>query len=58
MKKMGRPKAENLKNVNIMVRVDKDTEQKLVGYCNANSITRAEAVRRSIMLLMGEIEGK
>lgn len=58
MKKMGRPKTDNPKNVNIMVRVDKDTEKKLVGYCNANRITRAEAVRRSIMLLMGEIEGK
>lgn len=51
---MGRPKAENPMNVDVKVRIDKSTNEKLLKYCNDNNITRAEAIRQGIHLLLAE----
>lgn len=48
----GRPKAENPRDVDIKVRIDKATNEKLIAYCNDNNITRAEAIRQGIHLLL------
>lgn len=48
----GRPKAENPKSTDIKVRIDDETSRKLDEYCMAHSITRAEAIRRGIHLLL------
>lgn len=50
--KMGRPKADNPKDVRYSIRLDAQTEQKLQAYCAEHGITRSEAVRRAIGLLL------
>ena len=56
MPPMGRPKSETPKVVSYSVRLDKETEQKLKAYCERNNITRMEAIRRGIHLLLAEKE--
>ena len=48
----GRPKAENPKANDVKVRLDDETTKKLDAYCTAHGITRAEAIRRGIHLLL------
>lgn len=48
----GRPKAENPKDIDLKVRVDNDTHNELIKYSERNNITKAEAVRRGIKLLL------
>jgi len=48
----GRPKAEKPKTVNYSIRLDVETENKLQQYCENNGITRGEAIRRGIHLLL------
>lgn len=50
--KMGRPKSDNPKDIDLKVRVDADTHTELLKYSEENSITKAEAVRRGIRLLL------
>jgi len=52
--KMGRPKAENPKTVNYSIRLDVETEEKLKQYCMENNITKGEAIRRGIHLLLAK----
>lgn len=49
----GRPKVENPKSNDLKVRIDNDTMKKLDAYCSENNITRAEAVRKGIHILLG-----
>ena len=51
MTKIGRPKAEKPKNIKFGIRLDKDTEVKLLRYCEQENTTKGEAIRRAIMLL-------
>lgn len=48
----GRPKADNPKDIDLKVRIDHQTNQQLLQYSTENNITRAEAVRRGIVLLL------
>jgi hypothetical protein len=50
----GRPKAENPKRNDVKVRLDDATAKRLDRYCRENGITRAEAIRRGIHLLLVE----
>ena len=50
----GRPKVENPKANDVKVRLDDATKAKLDRYCEERGITKAEAIRRGIQLLMGE----
>lgn len=52
MKKMGRPKAENPKEIRYSIRTDAETERRLMAYCEAMGITRGEAYRKGIELLL------
>jgi hypothetical protein len=49
---MGRPKAEKPKEIKYSIRTDAETERRLEAYCNAEGITKGEAYRRGIELLM------
>lgn len=49
----GRPKVENPKSNDVKVRLDDKTTLELDKYCLENGITRAEAIRRGIHLLLG-----
>lgn len=50
----GRPKSENPKNNDVKVRLDEATTIELDRYCTEHGITRAEAIRRGIHLLLGK----
>lgn len=49
----GRPKAENPKDIRYSVRLDAETEKELTEYCKKNNITKGEAIRQGIYLLLG-----
>lgn len=48
----GRPKAENPKDIRYSIRLDAETEKKLEEYCNKNNISKGEAIRQGIHLLL------
>lgn len=54
MSPAGRHKAENPKEVRFSIRLDRETEDKLEEYCKKHSITKGEAIRRGIHLLLSE----
>ena len=51
-KKIGRPKSGNPKDNDVKVRLDNETHKKLLEYCSQNNITKAEAIRQGIHLLL------
>jgi len=51
---MGRPKSENPKRNDVKVRLDDATLIRLEKYCIEHSITKAEAIRKGIHLLLAE----
>lgn len=46
--KMGRPRSSNPMCIDLKVRVNKKTYEKLLTYCEANGISKAEAIRSAI----------
>lgn len=52
----GRPKSENPLAVDLKVRLDSKTNEKLLTYCEKNNVTRAEAIRKGIHLLLKDGE--
>lgn len=52
MARMGRPKADKPKSVQYGIRLDAETERKLELYCAAKGITKAQAFRRGIEILL------
>lgn len=52
MSPAGRPKSTNPKSIDLKVRIEKETSEKLNAYCLEHNITRAEAIRRGIHLLL------
>lgn len=48
----GRPKVDKPKNNDVKVRLDDETTKKLDDYCAKHNITRAEAIRQGIHLLL------
>lgn len=52
----GRPKVEKPKQNDVKVRMDDETKVKLDRYCMTHGITRAEAIRCGIHLLLAQEE--
>lgn len=50
----GRPKADNPKDVDVKVRFDKELHEKLLQYCDAQGVTKAEAIRQGVHLLLDQ----
>ena len=50
--KMGRPKVDNPKAIKFSIRIDAILERKIKEYCLENNITKGEAIRRGIDLLL------
>lgn len=48
----GRPKAENPKNINYSIRIDAETEKRLQEYCEKHKLSKGEAFRKGIYLLL------
>ena len=47
-KKIGRPKLEKPKSIEIKVRVDEDTNNKINTYCEENEINKSVFLRKAI----------
>lgn len=54
MSPAGRPKADNPKSSRFSIRLDEETERKLKNYCEQHDITKGEAIRRGIHLLLAK----
>lgn len=52
LKQIGRPKSDNPKSNRFSIRLDDETEQKLEMYCEEHRITKGEAIRQGIHLLL------
>lgn len=52
MKKMGRPKADKPKEIKYSIRTDVETERRLEAYCIARGISKGEAYRKGINMLL------
>ncbi|MBQ7975876.1 MAG: CopG family transcriptional regulator [Clostridia bacterium] len=48
----GRPKAVKPKDIRFSVRLDAETELKLQQFCNEKRITKGEAIRQGLDLLL------
>ena len=48
----GRPKVNNPINIRTSVRLDKKTDDALNEYCEKNSLTKGEAIRKGVHLLL------
>lgn len=51
-KKMGRPVVGERKSNDVKVRLDDTTHKLLLEYCKTHDITKAEAIRQGIHLLL------
>lgn len=51
-KKMGRPVIGNPKTVDIKVRIDEETNERLLEFCKEHRITRAESIRQAILSMI------
>ena len=56
MSPVGRPKSENPKQSRFSIRLDEETEKRLEVYCEQHKITKGEAIRRGIPLLLAQKE--
>ncbi len=54
MSPIGRPKADNPKSSRFSIRLDVETEKKLEEYCKYNNISKGEAIRQGIHLLLSQ----
>ncbi|MDR2932873.1 MAG: hypothetical protein LBV27_07165 [Oscillospiraceae bacterium] len=52
--KTGRPKADKPKDIRYSIRLDAETEMKLINYCKKHAITKGEAIRKGIRLLLSK----
>ncbi len=52
--RMGRPKAENPKLIEVKARIDAETDKRLKTYCDKHSKTRTDVVREGIELVLGQ----
>ena len=48
----GRPKVDNPKQSRFSIRLDKEREDKLQKYCQEHNVTKGEAIRQGIDLLL------
>ena len=54
MARIGRPKAENPKNFIQTIRLDEQLERQLREYCEKRHISKGEAIREGILLLLAQ----
>ncbi|MGN0647499.1 MAG: hypothetical protein ACI4J3_02580 [Oscillospiraceae bacterium] len=52
--KTGRPKVESPLTVEVKARIDAETNEKLIKYCQDKKKTRTEVVREGIKRVIGE----
>ena len=52
MAKRGRPSIDNPKDIKYSIRMDAKTEKELKSYCEKNNMSKGEAIRKAILLLL------
>lgn len=52
--KTGRPKSEKPKEVRFSIRLDDETNTKLLEYCKEKNISKGEAIREGIALILAK----
>ena len=52
-KKMGRP-TDDPKTIDVKVRITESINEKLIEYCNRHSMTKGEAIRKGVHLLLAD----
>ncbi len=50
--KIGRPRVEKPKTIEVKARIDKDTNQRLVEYCKENQMSRTDVIRMGIEMVL------
>lgn len=50
--KMGRPRSNNPMCIDLKVRVNKQTNENLLTYCESHGISKAEAIRSAIYQML------
>lgn len=50
----GRPKIENPINIRTSIRLDAETDKKLDEYCERHNLTKGEAIRKGVHLLLAQ----
>lgn len=50
--RIGRPKVEKPKTIEVKARIDEDTNKRLVEYCKENQVSRTDVVRMGIEKVM------
>lgn len=53
-KKVGRPKADRPKDIRFSIRLDDELSKQLERYCEDNGISKGEAIRKALNLLLGK----
>jgi predicted DNA-binding protein len=48
----GRPKIDKPKSVEVKIRFDKEGNEKLLAYCEKHGITRTEAIRKAVEMMI------
>ena len=54
MSPLGRPKVDNPKSSRFSIRLDAETERSLEEYCKEHNISKGEAIRQGIHLLLSQ----
>lgn len=52
--KTGRPRTKNPINIRTSVRLDAKTDKALNEYCKKHSLTKGQAIRKGVLLLLDE----
>ena len=52
MAQVGRPKSKKPKDIKYSIRIDAETETRLQAYCEKNNVSKGEAIRAGIELLL------
>ena len=52
--KTGRPKAERPKEIRFSIRLDHETDERLQKFCSEHDISKGEAIRKAINLLLSQ----
>lgn len=50
--RIGRPKLEKPKNIDVKVRFDEETHIRMLKYCSENNITKTELIRKGVSLIL------
>lgn len=53
-RKVGRPKADRPKDIRFSIRLDDELSKQLELYCEDNGISKGEAIRKALNLLLGK----